>query len=173
MNRLVSELALYDVANVAGVAADLSHCNTPTQVCCVLPCLRQQPAGGAALHAQRGPARMARLHRLSCMTKGHMTDSQCEPAPHNNARRPQVKGYTGADELAGALKGAELVVIPAGAPDPLCMPSVECFQCARACWRWHAPLRPARAAACGGMLCTCCACSCPDSQQPGRRRNDR
>lgn len=32
MNRLVSELSLYDVANVAGVAADLSHCNTPTQV---------------------------------------------------------------------------------------------------------------------------------------------
>ena len=27
----------------------------------------------------------------------------------------QVKGFTGADELAGALKGAELVVIPAGA----------------------------------------------------------
>ncbi|KAI7836927.1 hypothetical protein COHA_009259 [Chlorella ohadii] len=58
MNRLVSELSLYDVANVAGVAADLSHCNTPTQ----------------------------------------------------------VKGFTGADELAGALKGAELVVIPAGVP---------------------------------------------------------
>lgn len=32
MNRMVTELALYDVANVAGVAADLSHCNTPTQV---------------------------------------------------------------------------------------------------------------------------------------------
>ncbi len=28
----------------------------------------------------------------------------------------QVTGYTGADELAGALKGAELVVIPAGVP---------------------------------------------------------
>ncbi|KAL4426044.1 hypothetical protein ABPG77_007840 [Micractinium sp. CCAP 211/92] len=32
MNRLVTELSLYDIANVAGVAADLSHCNTPTQV---------------------------------------------------------------------------------------------------------------------------------------------
>lgn len=31
MNRLVTELSLYDIANVAGVAADLSHCNTPTQ----------------------------------------------------------------------------------------------------------------------------------------------
>lgn len=32
MNKLVSELALYDVANVVGVAADLSHCNTPVKV---------------------------------------------------------------------------------------------------------------------------------------------
>lgn len=33
MNRMVSELALYDIANVAGVAADLSHCNTQTKAC--------------------------------------------------------------------------------------------------------------------------------------------
>jgi malate/lactate dehydrogenase len=32
MNRQVSELALYDIANVVGVAADLSHCNTPVKV---------------------------------------------------------------------------------------------------------------------------------------------
>lgn len=32
MNKLVGELALYDVANVVGVAADLSHCNTPVKV---------------------------------------------------------------------------------------------------------------------------------------------
>lgn len=32
MNKLVTELALYDIANVAGVAADLSHCNTPIKV---------------------------------------------------------------------------------------------------------------------------------------------
>ena len=32
MNKLVSELSLYDVANVVGVAADLSHCNTPVKV---------------------------------------------------------------------------------------------------------------------------------------------
>jgi len=32
MNPLVSELALYDIANTPGVAADLSHCNTPAQV---------------------------------------------------------------------------------------------------------------------------------------------
>lgn len=29
---------------------------------------------------------------------------------------PQVKAFTGADQLADALKGAELVVIPAGVP---------------------------------------------------------
>ncbi|KAL8547231.1 hypothetical protein ACS0TY_006811 [Phlomoides rotata] len=32
MSPLVSNLNLYDIANVKGVAADLSHCNTPSQV---------------------------------------------------------------------------------------------------------------------------------------------
>ena len=32
MQPYVTELALYDIANVAGVAADLSHCNTPVKV---------------------------------------------------------------------------------------------------------------------------------------------
>eukprot|EP00889_Picochlorum_renovo_P004269 jgi/Picre1/31299/NNA_006652.t1 len=32
MNNMVTDLALYDIANVAGVAADLSHCNTPVRV---------------------------------------------------------------------------------------------------------------------------------------------
>jgi hypothetical protein len=32
MNPLVTDLALYDIANVLGVAADLSHCNTPVKV---------------------------------------------------------------------------------------------------------------------------------------------
>ncbi len=32
MNKMVTELALYDIANVVGVAADLSHCNTPVKV---------------------------------------------------------------------------------------------------------------------------------------------
>jgi hypothetical protein len=34
MNPLVSQLSLYDIANTPGVAADLSHCNTPAQVRC-------------------------------------------------------------------------------------------------------------------------------------------
>lgn len=58
MNKLVTELALYDIANTAGVAADLSHCNTAVK----------------------------------------------------------VTAYAGADEIEGALKGAALVVIPAGVP---------------------------------------------------------
>ncbi|CAK9138114.1 unnamed protein product [Ilex paraguariensis] len=32
MSPLISALHLYDIANVKGVAADLSHCNTPSQV---------------------------------------------------------------------------------------------------------------------------------------------
>lgn len=58
MNKLVTELSLYDIGNVVGVAADISHCNTPVK----------------------------------------------------------VTGYTGEAELAAALKGAEVVVIPAGVP---------------------------------------------------------
>ncbi|XP_030476634.2 malate dehydrogenase, chloroplastic [Syzygium oleosum] len=58
MSPLVSALHLYDIANVKGVAADLSHCNTPSQ----------------------------------------------------------VLDFTGASELAESLKGAKVVVIPAGVP---------------------------------------------------------
>ncbi|KAG0576462.1 hypothetical protein KC19_5G082000 [Ceratodon purpureus] len=58
MSPLISELRLYDIANVKGVAADLSHCNTPAQ----------------------------------------------------------VSAYTGASELAAALKDVDLVIIPAGVP---------------------------------------------------------
>ena len=32
MSPLVSRLSLYDISNVAGVAADVSHCNTPSKV---------------------------------------------------------------------------------------------------------------------------------------------
>ncbi len=35
MSPLVSDLNLYDIANVKGVVADLSHCNTPAKVCSV------------------------------------------------------------------------------------------------------------------------------------------
>lgn len=31
MNKLVTELALYDIGGVAGVGADISHCNTPVK----------------------------------------------------------------------------------------------------------------------------------------------
>lgn len=58
MSPLVSTLNLYDIANVKGVAADLSHCNTPSK----------------------------------------------------------VSDFTGAAELADCLKGADVVVIPAGVP---------------------------------------------------------
>ena len=32
MNNMVTNLALYDIANVEGVVADISHCNTPVKV---------------------------------------------------------------------------------------------------------------------------------------------
>lgn len=57
-NVLVSDLALFDIVNTPGVAADLSHINTPAK----------------------------------------------------------VAGYVGDDQLAAALTGAQIVVIPAGVP---------------------------------------------------------
>ncbi|TPX67331.1 malate dehydrogenase [Spizellomyces sp. 'palustris'] len=57
-NTTITELALFDIANTAGVAADLSHINTPAK----------------------------------------------------------VTGYKGDEQLEGALKGADVVVIPAGVP---------------------------------------------------------
>lgn len=32
MNKFVTELALYDIVGTPGVAADISHCNTPVKV---------------------------------------------------------------------------------------------------------------------------------------------
>uniref|UniRef100_A0A7S3VRQ4 malate dehydrogenase n=2 Tax=Dunaliella tertiolecta TaxID=3047 RepID=A0A7S3VRQ4_DUNTE len=58
MNKLVTELSLYDIAGVTGVGADISHCNTPVK----------------------------------------------------------VSAFNGPEELEGALKGAELIIIPAGVP---------------------------------------------------------
>ncbi|GBF94746.1 hypothetical protein Rsub_07629 [Raphidocelis subcapitata] len=58
MNPAVSQLSLYDVANVKGVAADISHVNT----------------------------------------------------------KAKVAGFEGPDSLADALKGCDLVIIPAGVP---------------------------------------------------------
>lgn len=41
MNKCTTELALYDIANVKGVVADLSHCNTPVKVGgCLVWCFR-------------------------------------------------------------------------------------------------------------------------------------
>lgn len=41
MSPLVSHLHLYDIANVKGVVADLSHCNTPAQVRLEIALLRR------------------------------------------------------------------------------------------------------------------------------------
>jgi malate/lactate dehydrogenase len=52
MNKLVTELSLYDIANVKGVAADLSHCNTPVQVGTLGPASRRRKAGFATAAGQ-------------------------------------------------------------------------------------------------------------------------
>ena len=60
MNKMVTELALYDIANVKGVAADLSHCNTPVQV--------RGGARGSPLFSSRPPRPAARRKRACART---------------------------------------------------------------------------------------------------------
>jgi hypothetical protein len=128
MNDLVSELALYDVANVAGVAADLSHCNTPIKVG-----RARRGAGGegggeggggwAGRGARPGLSWTAATHELSWRalrgagTKAAAGSSRRlrrRPAAPLPASSSQVHGYGGAGQLAMALKDAELVIITAG-----------------------------------------------------------
>ncbi len=54
MNKLVTDLALYDIANVVGVAADISHCNTPVKVRCGLEGGATPPISAPRKH--RGPS---------------------------------------------------------------------------------------------------------------------
>ncbi|KIZ03193.1 malate dehydrogenase [Monoraphidium neglectum] len=74
MNPAVSQLSLYDVANVKGVAADISHVNT----------------------------------------------------------KAVTAGYEGPDALADALKGCDLVIIPAGVPRKPGMTRDDLFKASRA-----------------------------------------
>jgi len=70
MNPLVSQLALYDIANTPGVAADLSHCNTPAQVRLrEAPWLRLPPRNGTRQLARSVARRSTRRAAPSfCLT---------------------------------------------------------------------------------------------------------
>ena len=105
MNPLVSQLALYDIANTPGVAADLSHCNTPAQV-------RARWARHPQLARQNGTRQvdLAGPGRSTCRTAAQLSSHHLSPVT------AQVTGYAGADQLAAALKDCDLVVIPAGVP---------------------------------------------------------
>lgn len=109
MNKLVTELALYDIVGVAGVAADISHCNTPVKVRERHWCISHK------LHT---------LARSSAFTV------------YSTLRCLQVSAYTGAEELAGALKGADLVVIPAGVPRKPGMTRDDLFNTNAGTWHW-------------------------------------
>jgi aspartate-semialdehyde dehydrogenase len=62
MNKMVTELALYDIANVAGVAADLSHCNTPVKVRAAAAATRMHAAAAAAGRGCGQHARSSKQH---------------------------------------------------------------------------------------------------------------
>ncbi len=75
-NPLVSQLVLYDVVNTAGVAADISHIETPAQV-----------------------------------SAGLIIINYYYPQLIN-----QVTSFQGDEQLGEALKGCDVVLIPAGVP---------------------------------------------------------
>jgi malate dehydrogenase len=112
MNAYVDELALYDIANTPGVAADLSHLN-------VAPSVKVRgwvhAMRRSALFA-RGAIGRARLDERFALWY-HASDARLALyVTWCWLRRGAVQGYTGADELAECLKGADLVIIPAGVP---------------------------------------------------------
>ena len=97
LSPYVSELALYDIAGTPGVAADVSHINSKAAV-----------KGYAGVHGHRtavhhglrtGRARVLLDHCDSCLSSGTHTPT-----------------LTGEDQLGEALKGADVVIIPAGVP---------------------------------------------------------
>lgn len=88
-------LSLFDIVNTPGVAADIAHCNTATKVCDVVVVA----AAAAAKALSASP-----------------THCSCNPLVLDCYSHPQVEGFVGQDQLGDALKGADIVVIPAGVP---------------------------------------------------------
>lgn len=80
MNKLVSELSLYDIANVAGVAADLSHCNTPVKVTWASCLMLGKECFAAIMHWGRGrrACMLSTCHRLHALPPAALTaNSAC------------------------------------------------------------------------------------------------
>lgn len=122
-HEAITHLALYDIVNTPGVAADLSHINTKSKVS--FDCTRNLPhipctvIRGAAGLPQTCPALPAAacVAVAACLGPSRIPShplhaSQPQPPPHPL----QVTGHKGPGELAAAVKDADVVVIPAGVP---------------------------------------------------------
>jgi hypothetical protein len=106
---------LVPASQVKGVAADISHVNTKASAAVGA---RGGGRCNAAGHGRRG----ARARTLKCVRCRQQRPCRPRPAfprgdpraPRRPPRRPQ--GFEGPDSLADALKGCDLVIIPAGVP---------------------------------------------------------
>jgi malate/lactate dehydrogenase len=108
MNPHVGALSLFDVANTLGVAADVSHVNTKAKVqvrmiACVLAL--------SARALREGWEGMAARGMLSLRVKDRLAHNL--PTTQNPR---DTQGFEGNDQLGEALKGCDLVIIPAGVP---------------------------------------------------------
>lgn len=133
----VGELRLYDVVGTAGVGADIGHINTQSKVSApMLPdeMVNIQGSEIAQVLAEprhvrtnhlmphrshwqliRAVQRRQRYATLESSAVGVTRVHDTALATLDSAA-PQVTAHTGAEELSGALYGADLVVIPAGVP---------------------------------------------------------
>ena len=123
MNPSVSQLSLYDVANVKGVAADIGHINTKAQATVRVLAPPPPPPSlslRACAHALCSPpaAAAAAVFRPAIEAQiaacAH-TSSSLYPR-HARIHTCTQQGFEGPDALADALKGCDLVIIPAGVP---------------------------------------------------------
>lgn len=98
----------------AGPPAQLRRPDPPTE-------RRRRGAGASEPAAPRsGPRPSGAAHAPKPPHKPPPPSTTSRHPPTPSCPPPQVSAYTGDAELEGALKGAELVIIPAGAPHASC-----------------------------------------------------
>jgi hypothetical protein len=152
------------------VAADISHVNTKAVTAVGAPRARHKRTHAPLLHERTAIAQAARPRRsrLTASQTQQRSPAVCAPLGRALAfptRGPGPfdggsQGYEGPDALADALKGCDLVIIPAGVPRKPGMTRDDLFKASRAVPRLpsltHRLQRCCRCRRC----CRCC-CRAP------------
>ena len=129
MNPYVSELALYDIQGTPGVAADISHINSKAKTkACLNGCcghMWHRTLGAAAkwtfLLSGAACTCYPALHAAMKRIAFGMRHAKATARPGCGDTDPvgicvPSQGYAGDDQLAEAIKDADVIIIPAGVP---------------------------------------------------------